>query len=114
MLQAEEQASEINIDQSMEPAIQIHGDFQYELAYSEVADAISTSRRAKLGENLAKLKERIKSPLSTPNPSNVNLATEESPSLAKLPFAIRDVALRIPKGVFHVFLPGCSADSQVL
>lgn len=66
---------------------------------------VKISTREKLGATLAVIKEKLKSPLSTPNPSHVNLPVtnigKDPEATTGKPFALRDVNLEIPRGKFE-------------
>jgi ATP-binding cassette subfamily C (CFTR/MRP) protein 1 len=107
MLQADEQVADILIDPDMPLAVSVNASFQYEVAFKK-EEAVKVSTTERLGAKLVSLKEKITSPLSTPNPSHANLtdlalnANEKSAQTpVDRPFALRDVDLNIPKGLLR-------------
>jgi hypothetical protein len=79
----------------------MNGTFKFEVALED-PEKDQTSTASRVGKRLAALKERIKSPLSTPQTSSVNLTDcipdPETKDAPKEPFQLKDLDLQIKRG----------------
>lgn len=93
----------MNIERDLPYAVSVKGSFQYETTRTQGhADERAVRGAVNLGAKLEDLKKRLKSPLSTPISSQIDLgalgSTAEKNESVKEPFILKDVNLDIPHG----------------
>ncbi|KAI9632685.1 P-loop containing nucleoside triphosphate hydrolase protein [Dioszegia hungarica] len=119
LLQAEEQADDMNIERDLPYAVSVKGSFQYETTRTQGhADERAVRGAVNLGAKLEDLKKRLKSPLSTPISSQIDLgalgSTAEKNESVKEPFILKDVNLDIPHGALVCIVGRVGAGKSTL